>query len=63
VGGLSETNLHTCLAAGFGPEVGLTNTWSVKAEGLLNDYGNRPSVPTHQEPNFPRMVEVAVAHL
>jgi outer membrane immunogenic protein len=42
VGGLSETNLHTGLAAGFGLEVGLTNNWSVKAEGLFNDYGNRP---------------------
>jgi outer membrane immunogenic protein len=42
VGGLSETNLHTGLAVGFGLEVGLTNNWSVKAEGLFNDYGNRP---------------------
>jgi opacity protein-like surface antigen len=42
VGGLSETNLHTGLAAGFGLEVGLTNSWSVKAEGLFNDYGNQP---------------------
>ena len=42
VAGLRETNLHTGLAAGFGLEVGLTHNWSVKAEGLFNDYGNQP---------------------
>jgi outer membrane immunogenic protein len=42
VAGLSETNLHTGLAAGFGLEVGLTHNWSVKAEGLFNNYGNQP---------------------
>jgi hypothetical protein len=42
VAGLSGTNLHTGLAAGFGLEVGLTHNWSVKAEGLFNDYGNQP---------------------
>ena len=42
VAGLRETNVHTGLAAGLGLEVGLTHNWSVKAEGLFNDYGNQP---------------------
>jgi outer membrane immunogenic protein len=41
VAGVRETNLHTGLAAGFGLEVGLTHNWSVKAEGLFNDYGDQ----------------------
>jgi opacity protein-like surface antigen len=29
-------------STGLGLEVGLTHNWSVKAEGLFNNYGNQP---------------------
>jgi outer membrane immunogenic protein len=38
--GLTENNLHTGLAAGFGLEVGLTQNWSAKAEYLYIDFGS-----------------------
>jgi outer membrane immunogenic protein len=38
--GLTESNLHTGLAAGVGLEVGLTQNWSAKAEYLYIDFGS-----------------------
>jgi outer membrane immunogenic protein len=38
--GLTETNLHTGVAAGAGLEVGLTQNWSAKAEYLYIDFGS-----------------------
>jgi opacity protein-like surface antigen len=46
VAGITESNLHTGFTAGFGLEVGLTQNWSVKAEGLFIDYSGQPYAAT-----------------